>query len=76
MSSGWRSISCIFIIAILAYMLYVVKTQFATEIDDVFFRNQGTWEMECLSAGLAATHPYLGSCSTMIIQRIRLFPER
>ena len=40
-----ENISCIFIIAILAYMLYVVKTQFATEIDDVFSGIKGTWGM-------------------------------
>ena len=32
-----------FIIAILIYMLYVVRTQFSTEIDDVFAGIKGTW---------------------------------
>lgn len=58
-----ENISCIFIIAILAYMLYVVKTQFATEIDDVFSGIKGTWGMPFW----AATTSFLGIYSTMII---------
>ena len=58
-----ENISCIFIIAILAYMLYVVKTQFAAEIDDVFSGIKGTWGMPFW----AATTSFLGIYSTMII---------
>ena len=58
-----ENISCVFIIAILAYMLYVVKTQFATEIDDVFSGIKGTWGMPFW----AATTSFLGIYSTMII---------
>ena len=45
------------------YMLYVVKTQFATEIDDVFSGIKGTWGMPFW----AATTSFLGIYSTMII---------
>ena len=44
-------------------MLYVVKTQFATEIDDVFSGIKGTWGMPFW----AATTSFLGIYSTMII---------
>lgn len=58
-----ENISCVFIIAILIYMLYVVRTQFATEIDDVFAGIEGTWGMPFW----AATTSFLGIYSTMII---------
>ena len=58
-----ENISCIFIIAILIYMLYVVRTQFSTEIDDVFAVIKGTWGMPFW----AATTSFLGIYSTMII---------
>lgn len=58
-----ENISCIFIIAILIYMLYVVRTQFFTEIDDVFSGIKGTWGMPFW----AATTSFLGIYSTMII---------
>lgn len=58
-----ENISCIFIIAILIYMLYVVKTQFSTEINDVFSGIKGTWGMPFW----AATTSFLGIYSTMII---------
>lgn len=57
-----ENISCIFIIAILVYMLYIVKTEFATEIDDVFSGIEGTWGMPFW----AATTSFLGIYSTMI----------
>ena len=58
-----ENISCIFIIAILIYMLYVVNTQFSTEIGDVFSGIEGTWGMPFW----AATTSFLGIYSTMII---------
>ena len=58
-----ENISCIFIIAILIYILYVVRTQFSTEIDDVFSGIKGTWGMPFW----AATTSFLGIYSTMII---------
>lgn len=58
-----ENISCVFIIGILVYMLYVVKTQFATEIGDVFSGIKGTWGMPFW----AATTSFLGIYSTMII---------
>lgn len=58
-----ENISCVFIIAILMYMLYVVRTQFTTEIDDVFAGIKGTWGMPFW----AATTSFLGIYSTMII---------
>ena len=58
-----ENISCIFIIAILIYMLYVVNTQFSTEISDVFSGIEGTWGMPFW----AATTSFLGIYSTMII---------
>ncbi len=58
-----ENISCIFIIAILIYMLYVVRTQFSTEIDSVFSGIKGTWGMPFW----AATTSFLGIYSTMII---------
>lgn len=58
-----ENISCIFIIGILIYMLYVVNTQFSTELSDVFSGIQGTWGMPFW----AATTSFLGIYSTMII---------
>ena len=58
-----ENISCIFIIAILIYMLYVVKTQFAVEISGTFSHIKGTWGMPFW----AATTSFLGIYSTMII---------
>ena len=58
-----ENISCVFIIAILIYMLYVVNTQFSTEIGDVFSGIKGTWGMPFW----AATTSFLGIYSTMII---------
>lgn len=58
-----ENISCVFIIAILVYMLYVVKTKFAFEIDGVFSDIKGTWGMPFW----AATTSFLGIYSTMII---------
>ncbi len=57
-----ENISCVFIIGILIYMLYIVRTQFATEISDVFSGIQGTWGMPFW----AATTSFLGIYSTMI----------
>lgn len=58
-----ENISCVFIIAILVYMLYVVNTQFSTQIGDAFSDIQGTWGMPFW----AATTSFLGIYSTMII---------
>ena len=58
-----ENISCIFIIGILIYMLYVVKTQFAVEISGTFSHIKGTWGMPFW----AATTSFLGIYSTMII---------
>ena len=57
-----ENISCIFILAILIYMLYIVLTQFATEIGDVFSGIEGTWG----GAFWAATTSFLGIYATMI----------
>lgn len=58
-----ENISCVFIIAILIYMLYVVNTQFSAEIGNVFSGIKGTWGMPFW----AATTSFLGIYSTMII---------
>ena len=58
-----ENISCVFIIAILIYMLYVVNTQFSSEIGNVFSGIKGTWGMPFW----AATTSFLGIYSTMII---------
>ena len=58
-----ENISCVFIIAILIYMLYVVNTQFSSEIGDVFSGIKGTWGMPFW----AATTSFLGIYSTMIV---------
>ena len=58
-----ENFSCIFIVAILIYMLYVVKTKFAVDISASFAGIDGTWGM----AFWAATTSFLGIYSTMII---------
>lgn len=58
-----ENISCVFIIGILIYMLYVVNTQFATEINELFSGIDGTWGLPFW----AATTSFLGIYSTMII---------
>ncbi len=58
-----ENISCVFIIAILIYMLYVVNTTFSTELGDVFSGIEGTWGLPFW----AATTSFLGIYSTMII---------
>lgn len=58
-----ENISCIFIIGILIYMLYVVNTKFSSEIGNVFSGIKGTWGMPFW----AATTSFLGIYSTMII---------
>ncbi len=57
-----ENISCIFIIGILIYMLYVVITQYSTEIGAVFSGIEGTWGLPFW----AATTSFLGIYSTMI----------
>lgn len=58
-----ENISAVFIIAILAYMLYVVKSKFALEISDSFKGIEGTWGLPFW----AATTAFLGIYSTMIL---------
>lgn len=58
-----ENISCIFIIAILVYMLYIVKTKFAADIDNAFANIEGTWGRPFW----AATTSFLGIYATMII---------
>jgi len=58
-----ENISCVFIVAILIYMLYVVRTQFAVEISDSFSHVTGSWGLPFW----AATTSFLGIYSTMII---------
>lgn len=58
-----ENISCIFIVGILIYMLYIVNTQFAVEISDAFSGVTGTWGLPFW----AATTSFLGIYSTMII---------
>ncbi len=58
-----ENFSCIFIIGILVYMLYVVRTKFAVEIGSMFDNIQGTWGMPFW----AATTAFLGIYSTMIL---------
>ena len=58
-----ENISCVFIIAILIYMLYVVNTQFSAELGTYFSGIEGTWGMTFW----AATTSFLGIYSTMII---------
>lgn len=58
-----ENISAVFIIGILIYMLYVVRTNFAVELDKSFADIKGTWGMPFW----AATTSFLGIYSTMII---------
>ena len=58
-----ENISCIFIIVILVYMLFVVKTKFAAELDNAFAGISGTWGLPFW----AATTSFLGIYATMII---------
>lgn len=58
-----ENFSCVFIIAILIYMLYVVRTQYATEISGAFAGITGTWGMPFW----AATTAFLGIYATMIL---------
>jgi NCS1 family nucleobase:cation symporter-1 len=57
-----ENISCIFILAILIYMLYIVMTEFASDIDAVFAGIEGTWG----GPFWAATTSFLGIYATMI----------
>jgi len=58
-----ENFSCIFIIAILIYMLYIVNVNFAGEIHGVFSNITGSWGMPFW----AATTSFLGIYATMII---------
>lgn len=58
-----ENFSCIFIIGILIYMLYVVRTRFSTELGSIFANIEGTWGMPFW----AATTSFLGIYSTMIL---------
>ena len=58
-----ENFSCIFIIAILIYMLYIVVTKFSTELGSVFSGIQGTWGLPFW----AATTSFLGIYATMIL---------
>lgn len=58
-----ENVSCIFIIAILIYMLYVVRTQFSAEIGSAFSSITGSWGVPFWTA----TTSFLGIYSTMII---------
>lgn len=58
-----ENFSSVFIIGILAYMLYIVKTQYSVEIGSAFSEIKGTWGMPFW----AATTSFLGIYSTMII---------
>ncbi len=58
-----ENFSCIFIIAILIYMLYIVLTKFSGEIGSVFSGIQGSWGLPFW----AATTSFLGIYATMIL---------
>ena len=58
-----ENISCIFILATLAYMFYVVKTKFGVEIGEKISGIEGTWGLPFW----AGTTAFLGIYSTMII---------
>ncbi|MEY8338068.1 NCS1 family transporter [Lachnospiraceae bacterium 62-35] len=58
-----ENISCIFILATLAYMFYVVKTKFGAEIATSISGIKGTWGLPFW----AGTTAFLGIYSTMII---------
>ena len=67
-----ENISCIFILVILAYMLYVVNTEFSTEIGDVFSGIEGTWG----HAVLGSNHILPGYLFYHDHQCVRLLTER
>ena len=58
-----ENVSCVFIIGILIYMLYVVNTKFAGQIGNAFGHITGTWGMPFW----AATTSFLGIYATMIV---------
>ena len=58
-----ENFSCIFIIVILIYMLYIVLTKFSGEIHGVFSGIQGSWGLPFW----AATTSFLGIYATMIL---------
>lgn len=58
-----ENISCIFILATLAYMFYVVKTKFGVEVAATISDIEGTWGLPFW----AGTTAFLGIYSTMII---------
>lgn len=58
-----ENISAIFIISILAYMLYVVNNKYSLQIADSFSHVEGTWGLPFW----AATTSFLGIYSTMIL---------
>lgn len=58
-----ENVSCVFLIGILAYMLYVVNTKFSVELGDRFSQIEGSWGFPFW----AATTSFLGIYSTMII---------
>ena len=57
-----ENVSCVFIIAILVYMLYVVNTKYAVDISASFAGIKGTWGLPFW----AATTSFLGIYATMI----------
>lgn len=58
-----ENVSCVFLIGILIYMLYVVNTQFSVEIGNRFSSITGSWGLPFW----AATTAFLGIYSTMIL---------
>lgn len=58
-----ENVSCVFIIGILIYMLYVVNTKFAGQIGNAFGNIKGTWGLPFW----AATTSFLGIYATMIV---------
>lgn len=58
-----ENISAVFIIGILAYMLYVVNTKYSSQISDSFSHVEGSWGLPFW----AATTSFLGIYSTMIL---------
>ncbi|MGL5259037.1 MAG: NCS1 family transporter [Lachnospiraceae bacterium] len=58
-----ENISCVFIIATLAYMFYVVVTKYGAEISSNIVNIEGSWGLPFL----AGTTAFLGIYSTMII---------
>lgn len=51
-----ENVSCVFLIGILAYMLYVVNTKFSVEIGERFANIEGTWECH---SGLQLQHSWV-----------------